>query len=36
MSNQKDKQQLFRNYMKRYQDVMYRFLQIWKERCQYH
>lgn len=36
MSNQKDKAQLFRNFVKRYQDVMYRALQVWRERCSYH
>lgn len=36
MSNQKDKAQLFRNFMKRHQDVMYRALQVWRENVRYH
>jgi len=36
MSNQKDKAQLFRNFMKRHQDVMYRALSVWKDNCKYY
>jgi gas vesicle protein len=36
MSNQKDKAQLFRNYMKKHQDVMYRGLCVWKENVRYY
>lgn len=36
MSAQKDKAQLFRNFIKRHQDLMFRALTIWKERCKFH
>jgi uncharacterized protein YutD len=36
MSSQKDKAQLFRNFMKRYQDVMYRGLSIWRENVRFY
>ena len=36
MSAQKDKAQLFRNCIKRHQDVMYRALMVWRDRCKYH
>ena len=36
MSNQKDKAQLFRNFMKAHQDVMFRFFQTWREYCKYY
>ena len=36
LSAQKDKAQLFRTFMKRHQDVMYRALQVWRENCRYH
>lgn len=36
MSAQKDKAQLFRNFVKRHQDLMYRALMIWRERCRFH
>jgi hypothetical protein len=36
LSAQKDKAQLFRNCIKRHQDVQYRALQVWRENCRYH
>lgn len=36
LSATKDKAQLFRNALKRHQDVMYRALVVWKEACKYH
>lgn len=36
LSAQKDKAQLFRNAVKRHQDVLYRAIQVWKEACKYH
>jgi hypothetical protein len=36
LSATKDKAQLFRNAVKRHQDVMYRALLVWKEACKYH
>lgn len=36
LSAQKDKAQLFRNAVKRHQDVMYRAITVWREACRYH
>ena len=36
MSNTKDKVNLFRNFVKRHQDVEYRALQVWRENVRFY